>query len=77
MLQYEFQSFFVTAEKPNLGLAVTIASGVTNIILDALLVAVFPLGLKGAAARQAWRAFYLCFFSIFCPYPCISSNFEI
>ena len=53
MLQYEFQSFFVTAEKPNLGLAVTIASGVTNIILDALLVAVFPLGLKGAAARQA------------------------
>ena len=57
MLQYEFQSFFVTAEKPNLGLAVTIASGVTNIILDALLVAVFSLGLKGAAAATAISQF--------------------
>lgn len=53
MLQYEFQSFFVTAEKPQLGLAVTVASGVTNMVLDALLVAVFPLGLEGAAAATA------------------------
>ncbi len=53
MLQMEFQSFFVTAEKPKLGLYVTIVSGVTNMILDALLVAVFPLGLKGAAAATA------------------------
>lgn len=53
ILQYEFQSFFVTAEKPQLGLAVTIAAGVTNMVLDALLVAVFPLGLEGAAAATA------------------------
>lgn len=53
MLQYEFQSFFATAEKPQLGLAVTIAAGVTNMVLDALLVAVFPFGLRGAAAATA------------------------
>lgn len=53
VLQMEFQSFFVTAEKPKLGLAVTVASGVTNMVLDALLVAVFPLGLAGAAAATA------------------------
>lgn len=50
MLQYEFQSFFSTAEKPNMGLAVTILAGLTNIILDALFVAVLQGGLVGAAA---------------------------
>lgn len=54
LLQYEFQSFFVTAGKPQLGLAVTVASGVTNMVLDALLVAVFSLGLPGAAAATAF-----------------------
>lgn len=49
MLQFEFQSFFVTAEKPQLGLWVSVAAGVTNIILDALLTAIIPLGLVGAA----------------------------
>lgn len=53
MLQYEFQSFFVTAEKPQLGLIVTIISGVTNMILDALFMAVFKWGLVGAAAATA------------------------
>ncbi len=54
MLQFEFQSFFVTAQKPQLGLFVTVAAGVTNMVLDALLVAVFPLGLVGAAAATAF-----------------------
>lgn len=49
ILQMEFQSFFVTAEKPKLGLAVTVASGVTNMVLDAVLVGIFSLGLVGAA----------------------------
>lgn len=49
MLQMEFQSFFVTAEKPQLGLIFTVASGVTNMILDALFVAVFKWGIVGAA----------------------------
>lgn len=50
MLQMEFQSFFVTAEKPQLGLTFTVASGVTNIVLDALFVGAFRLGIVGAAA---------------------------
>ncbi|MBO5199048.1 MAG: MATE family efflux transporter [Lachnospiraceae bacterium] len=53
MLQYEFQSFFITAEKPQLGLAVTVVSGVANMVLDALFMAVFEWGLVGAAAATA------------------------
>lgn len=53
MLQFEFQSFFVTAEKPELGLAVTVISGGANMVLDALFVAVFHWGLIGAAAATA------------------------
>ena len=49
VLQMEFQSFFVTAEKPKLGLAVTLASGLTNMVLDAVLVGVLRQGLVGAA----------------------------
>ncbi len=54
MLQFEFQSFFVTAEKPQLGLYVTLAAGISNMVLDALLVAVFPCGLVGAALATAF-----------------------
>ena len=53
MLQYEFQSFFVTAEKPRLGLAVTMAAGITNMALDFIFVAVFRWGLPGAAVATA------------------------
>ena len=49
MLQNVFQSFFVTAEKPKLGLFVIIAAGVTNMILDFLFIAVLNFGLAGAA----------------------------
>lgn len=49
MLQILFQSFLVTAEKPGLGLMVTVIAGVTNIILDALFVAVLRWGVVGAA----------------------------
>lgn len=51
ILQYAFQSFFITAEKPQLGLFVSLAAGVTNIIGDALFVALFRWGLAGAGAR--------------------------
>ena len=54
MLQNVFQSFFVTAEKPHLGLAVTVAAGVTNMVLDFLFVAVLPWGLAGAAIATAF-----------------------
>ena len=49
ILQSEFQCFLVVEEKPQLGLAVTVAAGITNMVLDGLLVAVFQWGLVGAA----------------------------
>lgn len=49
ILQNEFQSFLVAAEKPQFGLFITVLAGVTNIVLDALFVAVFRWGLTGAA----------------------------
>lgn len=53
MLQLEFQSFFVTAEKPQLGLFVTLASGITNMVLDWYFVAEKSWGLVGAASATA------------------------
>lgn len=53
ILQYEFQCLFAAAEKPALGLYVTIVAGLTNMILDALFVAVFHWGLEGAASATA------------------------
>lgn len=49
MFQNVFQSFLIAAEKPRLGLVATVSAGVTNMILDALLVGVFRWGLAGAA----------------------------
>ena len=55
VLQLLFQSFFVTAEKPQLGLIVTISSGLTNMVLDAVLVLLLPQEYKlvGAALATA------------------------
>ena len=53
ILQVMFQSFFSAAEKPQLGLAVTVAAGVTNIIGDALLVTLMPMELKLVGAAIA------------------------
>lgn len=52
-LQLLFQSFFVAAEKPKLGLAVTVFSGVTNMVLDAVLVILLPQEYKLAGAAVA------------------------
>ncbi len=49
MLQNVFQTFLTTAEKPKLGLAATVAAGITNMTLDALFIAVFKWGVAGAA----------------------------
>ena len=49
MLQFEFHSLFVTAEKPKLGFYTTLAAGFTNMIFDFLLVALFRFGVTGAA----------------------------
>lgn len=53
VLQVMFQSFFVAAEKPHLGLIVTISSGVTNMLLDAVLVILLPQEYKLAGAATA------------------------
>ena len=55
VLQLLFQSFFATAEKPRLGLIVTVSSGVTNMVLDAVLVTLLPQEYKliGAALATA------------------------
>ena len=49
MLQNVFQSFFIAAEKPKLGLISTIMAGCTNIILDAVFVGLMDFGVAGAA----------------------------
>ncbi|MCM1320516.1 MAG: MATE family efflux transporter [Bacteroides sp.] len=54
IIQYEFQCLFAAAGKTKLGLYVTVASGCTNMALDALFVAAFGWGLKGAAAATAF-----------------------
>ena len=53
MVQNVFQSFFVAAEKPHMGLGVMVAAGVTNMILDYLFIVVFSWGIAGAAAATA------------------------
>ena len=57
VLQFEFQSLFITAEKPKLGLWTTVASGVTNMVLDWLFIAIFDWGLAGAAIATALAQF--------------------
>ncbi len=49
MLQNVFQTFLTTAEKPKLGLIVTVVAGVANMVLDALFVAILKWGVAGAA----------------------------
>ncbi len=53
MTQMEFQSFFMTAERPQLGAWITVISGVANMALDYLFIVVFNWGLTGAAIGTA------------------------
>lgn len=53
VVQNVFQSFFIAAEKPKVGLAVVVAAGVTNIALDYLFIAVLGWGIAGAALATA------------------------
>ena len=57
VLQYSFQSFCITAEKPNLSLTMMVTAGICNIVLDALFVAVFRWGLVGAAVATAFAQY--------------------
>ncbi|WP_232050834.1 MATE family efflux transporter [Arabiibacter massiliensis] len=53
IVQNVFQSFFIAAEKPKVGLAVVVAAGVTNIVLDYLFIGVLGWGIAGAALATA------------------------
>ena len=53
MLQNVFQAFFITAEKPRLGLVFTVIAGVSNMLLDLLFIVIIPMGLLGAAIATA------------------------
>lgn len=65
MLQNVFQSFFVTAGKPKLGLYVIISAGITNMVLDFLFIAVFHWGIAGAATATVCGEFIGGLFPIF------------
>ena len=65
MMQNVFQSFFVTAGKPKLGLYVIISAGVTNMVLDFLFIAVFHWGIAGAAIATVCGEFIGGIFLIF------------
>ena len=53
MLQNLFQAFFITAEKPKIGLYTTVASGLANMVLDFVFIGIFSWGVTGAAAATA------------------------
>lgn len=53
MFQMLFQSFFVTAGKPHLGLFLTGLGGIANIVLDYVFIKIFGLGVSGAAFATA------------------------
>lgn len=50
MLQYTFQVLASTAGKPKVGLYATLASGISNMVLDFVFIAVLGWGVAGAAA---------------------------
>ncbi len=63
MVQNLFQSFFIAAEKPKLGLYVTLLAGVTNVVLDFLLVGIWQFGIVGAAVATITSQFVGCIIS--------------
>ena len=57
MMQNSYQSFLVTAERATMGLMISVASGIMNIILDFVLVCLLDLGIGGAAVATAGSQF--------------------
>ena len=53
VLQCAFQSFYMAAERPQLGTLMSVVAGVTNIVLDAILVWALGMGVAGAAIATA------------------------
>ena len=57
ILQNMLQSFLIVAERPKLGLWLTVAAGLTNMVGDWLLVGVLPWGVAGAAIATVASSF--------------------
>ena len=64
MLQMFFQSFYMTAEKPQLGTVMSIVCGLTNMTLDALFIVVLHWGIAGAAAASMIACFVAGFYPV-------------
>lgn len=70
MLQFAFQSFYVTAERPQMGLFVTLSAGGMNMLLDWILVGLLRLDIEGAALATVISQFvggYLPLIYFLCP----------
>lgn len=65
MLQVTFQSFYMTAEKPKIGLIMAIVSGVLALLLDALFIIVFRWGLFGAAISTVISMYVVAIYPIY------------
>ena len=65
ILQLEFQSLFVANGKPHIGLTVTVAGGLANVILDYVFIGVFHMGIAGAAVATGIGYCIPAFFSVF------------
>lgn len=59
-LQTLFQSYFVTASRPGLGLWLTVAAGILNAVLDYVLIVPIPLGIAGRSAGDWIRTAAAC-----------------
>lgn len=53
ILQCLFQNFFVTASRPDLGLLLTVGSGLANMVLDYVFIVPMQMGIAGAALATA------------------------
>ena len=53
VFQMLFQTFFVTAGKPHIGLALTIVGGCVNIVFDYIFIKICNLGVTGAAVATS------------------------
>lgn len=60
MLQFIANQFMVVSGKPALSLAFAIIAGIVNIVLDYILIAVFGMGVSGAAIASAMSAVLPC-----------------
>lgn len=63
ILQNAFQSFLIVEEKPTFGLIISVVSGVSNMLLDFLLIYVFKLGVFGAALATRYKSSFRCYCS--------------